>query len=76
LGPLELTALPSIGVERWLPWVRDADVLLVDGGDTNFRYDWMRQSGLADILLSLSVTVWVGMSAESMVMTPASRRTS
>src|SRR5690348_1919104 len=33
VGLLELTALPSIGADRWVPWVRDADVLLVDGGD-------------------------------------------
>ena len=29
---LELTALPAIGAERWVPWVREADVPLVDGG--------------------------------------------
>src|SRR5262245_64728472 len=33
LGVLELTALPTIGAERWVPWIREADVLLVDGGD-------------------------------------------
>jgi dipeptidase E len=32
LGVLELTALPSIGKARWVPWVREADVLFVDGG--------------------------------------------
>jgi dipeptidase E len=31
VGVLELTALSSIGEERWVPWVREADVLLVDG---------------------------------------------
>lgn len=31
LGVLELTALPSIGEERWVPWLRETDVLLVDG---------------------------------------------
>ena len=31
---------------------------------------WMRQSGLADLLPSLPDTVWVGVSAGSMVMTP------
>jgi hypothetical protein len=36
LGVLELTALPSIGEERWVPWVREADVLLVDGGDAGY----------------------------------------
>jgi dipeptidase E len=31
---------------------------------------WMQQSGLADLLPSLAETVYVGMSAGSMVMTP------
>ena len=70
VGVLELTALPSIGEERWVPWVREADVLLVDGGDATYLCHWMRQSGLADLLPSLPDTVWVGVSAGSMVMTP------
>jgi dipeptidase E len=70
LGLLELSALPSIGSERWVPWVRGADVLLVDGGDATYLCHWIRQSGLADILPSLAHTVWVGVSAGSMVMTP------
>ena len=70
LGVLELTALPTIGVERWLPWIREAEVLLVDGGDATYLCHWMRESGLADLLPSLPDTVWVGVSAGSMVMTP------
>jgi len=70
VGVLELTALPSIGAERWVPWVQNADVLLVNGGDALYLSHWMRQSGLADLLPSLSDTVWVGLSAGSMVMTP------
>lgn len=70
LGLLELTALPTIGAARWAPWVRDADVLLVDGGDATYLAHWMRESGLADLLPSLTETVWVGVSAGSMVMTP------
>jgi dipeptidase E len=70
VGVLELTALPSIGEERWVPWVRGADVLLVDGGDATYLCHWMRESGLADLLPSLQETVWVGVSAGSMVMTP------
>jgi dipeptidase E len=70
VGVLELTALPSIGEERWVPLVREADVLLVAGGDALYLCHWMRQSGLADLLPSLSETVWVGLSAGSMVMTP------
>jgi dipeptidase E len=70
LGVLELTALPSIEAERWVQWVREADVLLVNGGDALYLCYWMRQSGLADLLPSLLETVWVGLSAGSMVMTP------
>ncbi|KKJ93842.1 Type 1 glutamine amidotransferase-like domain-containing protein [Micromonospora sp. HK10] len=70
LGVLELTALPSVGEELWVPWVREADVLLVHGGDATYLSHWMRQSGLADLLPSLTDTVWVGLSAGSMVLTP------
>lgn len=70
VGMLELTALPSIGEQRWVPWVRDADVLLVNGGDALYLAHWMRQSGLADLLPSLSDKVWLGFSAGSMVLTP------
>ena len=69
-GLLELTALPSLGDDRWVSWVREADVLLVNGGDALYLAHWMRQSGLADLLPSLPETVWVGMSAGSMVLTP------
>jgi dipeptidase E len=70
VGVLELTALPSLDEERWVPWVRETDVLLVEGGDAAYLCHWMRQSGLADLLPSLRETVWVGLSAGSMVMTP------
>jgi dipeptidase E len=70
VGVLELTALPSINQERWVAWVRETDVLLVNGGDALYLCYWMRQSGLADLLPSLRETVWVGLSAGSMVMTP------
>ncbi|GAB3583361.1 hypothetical protein GCM10027579_14260 [Calidifontibacter terrae] len=70
VGLLELTALPSIGADRWVPWVREADVLLVDGGDAVFLRHWMLESGLMDVLSTQPELVWVGMSAGSMVMTP------
>jgi dipeptidase E len=70
LGVLELTALPSIGEARWVKWVREANVLLVNGGDAVYLGHWMLQSGLAALLPSLEETVWVGLSAGSMVMTP------
>ena len=70
LGVLELTALPSLDEERWVPLVRATDVLLVEGGDAAYLCHWMRASGLADLLPSLREMVWVGLSAGSMVMTP------
>jgi dipeptidase E len=70
LGVLELTALPSLDEDRWVRWVREADVLLVNGGDALYLAHWMRQSGLADLLTTLPDMVWVGLSAGSMVMAP------
>jgi dipeptidase E len=70
VGVLELTALPSIDEETWVPLVKETDVLLVNGGDPLYLCHWMRQSGLADILPSLRETVYVGLSAGSMVMAP------
>lgn len=70
LGVLELTALPSIDRENWIPLVQETDVLLVNGGDPLYLCYWMRQSGLADLLPSLREMVYVGLSAGSMVMTP------
>jgi dipeptidase E len=69
LSVLELTALPSIDEELWVPLVRETDVLLVNGGDAVYIAHWMRESGLADLLPSLDA-VWVGLSAGSMALTP------
>ena len=70
VGVLELTALPGIGEERWVSWVREADALLVNGGDALYLGHWMRESGLAGLFPSLHDTVYVGLSAGSMVLTP------
>ncbi|MEU1710699.1 Type 1 glutamine amidotransferase-like domain-containing protein [Streptomyces sp. NPDC005706] len=70
VGVLELTALPSIEEARWVSWVREADVLLVNGGEALYLGHWMQESGLAALLPSLPDTVYVGLSAGSMVMAP------
>lgn len=70
VGLLELTALPDIAPERWTPWVQEADVLLVNGGDAAYLAHWVRRSGLGELLPSLPDKVWVGFSAGSMVLTP------
>jgi dipeptidase E len=67
LGVLELTALPSIDEAAWVPTVRDADALLVWGGDPLFLANWMRRSGVTGLLPTLrSEAVYVGVSAGSM----------
>ena len=53
VGLIELTALPSIDEERWVPSYAEADVLLVSGGDALYLCHWMRECGLTDLLPSL-----------------------
>jgi dipeptidase E len=66
LGILELSVLPSIDEAVWVPTVRDADALLVWGGDPLFLAGWMRRSGLAELLPTLRPeAVYVGVSAGS-----------
>ena len=67
---LELTALPSIDAESWVSAVQETDALLVCGGDVLYLHHWMLASGLADLFPSLGETVYVGLSAGSMVMAP------
>src|SRR5262249_49455244 len=66
LGVLELTTLPSIDDEAWVPTVQETDALLVWGGDPLYLSHWMRHSGLTDLLPCLRrETVYVGVSAGS-----------
>lgn len=70
LGVLELTALPSISKEVWTTAVQETDALLVFGGDVHYLSRWMWESGLAALLPTLPETVYVGISAGSMVTAP------
>src|SRR5690349_20208020 len=45
LGLLELTALPTIQRESWVPTLRETDALLVWGGDVLYLRHWMQASG-------------------------------
>ena len=70
MGVLELTALPSIDEDHWLPVVQETDALLVCGGDVFYLGYWMQQSGLAGLLPSLRDAVYVGVSGGSMAVAP------
>ena len=69
LGVLEVAALATLEKDVWVSVVQAADVLLVNGGDSLYLAHHMRESGLAELVPSLS-PVWVSLSAGSMVMTP------
>jgi len=70
MGILELSVLPSIDEAAWAPTVRDADALLVWGGDPLFLANWMRLSGFASLLPTLRPeAVYVGVSAGSIAAT-------
>lgn len=70
IGLLELTALPSIKRQLWVDMLMNTDALLVGGGDCQYLTYWMQQSGLAAMLPELlRKTVYVGLSAGSMIIT-------
>jgi dipeptidase E len=52
-GVLELTALPSILEEHWLPALEAADTLIVGGGEDLYLCYGMQKSGLAKKLPEL-----------------------
>ena len=70
VGVLELTTLPTIDRNVWLPAVEDADVLLVFGGDSLYLSHWMRESGFLELLPTLGDKVWLGVSGGSMALGP------
>lgn len=70
-GLLELTALPDIPRDAWLPQLEEADALIVGGGNKFYLSHWMQKSGLFDLLPQLLERgkVYVGASAGSMMVT-------
>ena len=70
LGVLELTAL-QIEKNVGFPWTeRPTSCWSQVASGSLYLCHWMRESGLVPISPSLHETVWVGLSAGSMVMTP------
>ena len=65
---LELAALPDLPKHYWLPIFEDADVIMVEGGNTPFLSYWFQKSGFAAMLPSLlEDRVYLGVSAGSIV---------
>lgn len=67
---LELTALPSLPRDSWLPALQDADVIYVDGGNTPYLSYWFEQSGFAaELPRLLQERIYLGASAGSLMAT-------
>lgn len=63
LAILELTTMPSILEEHWLPTLEAADIIWVGGGITLYLSYWMQTSGFANKLPELlKKAVYVGVS--------------
>ena len=69
LGVLELTALPTIRRENWVPVLEKTDALLVWGGNVMYLRYWLMMSGVAELVPQLPNLVYVGVSAGSIVTT-------
>jgi dipeptidase E len=69
IGLMELAVLATIDEEVWVEQVKQADALLVQGGDVMYLTRMMHESGLAKLLPTLD-SVYVGVSAGSMVTAP------
>lgn len=69
---LELTTTADLPEDFWLPALEAADVIWVDGGNGFYLSHWLQKSGLAAKLPRLlKEKVYVGVSAGSMLLTPA-----
>jgi dipeptidase E len=70
-GVLELTALPSLNKDAFLPEIEEADALIVGAGNGFYLSFWMKKSGLFGILSKLleKGKTYVGISAGSMILT-------
>ena len=70
LGVLELTTLPTILEEHWLPAVEAADIIIVGGGNSGYLCYWIEQSGFGRRLPALLQNkVYMGVSAGSLIVT-------
>lgn len=60
--------LAVVGRDIWVPSFEQADILVFGGGNVKFLLDWIRKSGVEEILPALLTTkVYVGISAGSMI---------
>lgn len=60
--------IAAVGEKYWRPSFKKADVLVFGGGNTKYLREWIKKSGVEDVLPTfLKTKVYVGISAGSMV---------
>ncbi len=68
LKQIEIADISAVDESIWKPKLEEADILFFEGGNTYYLMEWIRKSGLENLLPKLLETrVYVGVSAGSMV---------
>lgn len=71
IGTIDIVDYTAIPKEVWLPRLKDADALFVEGGSVSHLLDSLRACGLDELLRTeLSSKVYVGSSAGSSILGP------
>ena len=66
---LDIVDFPGLTKEHWLPRFEQADVLIFEGGSTEYLVEKIKESGLEDELMRwLKTKTYVGISAGSVMM--------
>lgn len=69
IGKIDIMDISAIPEEIWLPRLKQADVIMVGGGNPYHLIYWMNKSGLSNILKDLiEDKVYVGCSAGSVIL--------
>lgn len=69
LGQIDIADIAAIPKDEFLPRLEKADAIFVIGGNVKFLLDWMKKTGLYELLPELIRTkVYVGCSAGSIMM--------
>lgn len=65
---IEIAEIASTSSDVWLPWIEEADVIMIGGGNSFYLMEQLKKSGLDKLLPDLLKTkIYVGISAGSMV---------
>ncbi len=68
---VDIVDIAAVIQDIWLPRLKNADIIIVGGGNTSYLMGQIKKSGLEEVLPDLLKTrVYIGISAGSMIMAP------